>query len=764
MMIRWILTLFLSAFVCCAQTNISVIYSFVNGLGQAQTVKQVSFAPFYLNAISHSYVVGDEVKRVVTTPQYTNPMISGLTYLVKYFSTIQPPTVTLQFTNYFPTNISGTVFATDYTALSTNLGNGIYALTLAQAQAMFAPIGFTNALTNAAAFDTNGAASAVLTTVLNRETNGATPFNLQSATGLPESGVVNLTADLAGKAATNAPVTLPQLPSIPASLTTNLAITVGAQMASSNYATLTQVSATNTANLVLTTNLVQGATNGLETAAHAALTYYPTSNPSGFISSAPAYTFQNTNLNAGIVITNGWLVFVGTNLPASGGGVTTITNLNNATIDGAPAHNLMLPVLMQLNKAFSGHGNVYVFDVGDSTTLGISSDMNGTNAKLNSAAYQLAKFCPYVNSDGWSGQLALANNEVDPRFTIGSWQPCGVSYWGGVFGLGGYGDSGATNWNTAMTFQTTQLANYMNFNVIALNYTENLFVTTNGVLAQVFAVPHLGGGAHICTNYNVSFPLSTNMLIGFYKTNTSTAVNLQINSMAFGVLSNSINIVNCGISGGGSASIQANVFGIKGDGGLYWQVFPNTMLYMNQLGVSNVVVLFSYGVNEVNEANTNYPTWSTNLYIDSLQFSASNVPTIYQTWNCSSYIGTNNVPTPGKLQNFYNVYLASAASNNFPVLDIQQYFGGITNGYNNMKSGGISSSIHPYSWGYPMISRILAMWLELPASSAPANSFLSTLPGVSGTNYTIAPGSIATLVGLGVSVTTNVYSVGGKTQ
>ena len=43
-------------------------------------------------------------------------------------------------TNYFGTNITGAVNAADYTALSTNLGNGIYAYSMAQADARFVNI------------------------------------------------------------------------------------------------------------------------------------------------------------------------------------------------------------------------------------------------------------------------------------------------------------------------------------------------------------------------------------------------------------------------------------------------------------------------------------------------------------------------------------------------------------------------------------------------------------------------------------------------
>ena len=139
MMTRLIVfALLLTQFVCQAQTNISVIYSFVNGLGQTQTVKQVSFTPLAFGLDGKAYVVGDETFRVITSASYTNPMLSGFSYRVKYFSTIQPPTLTACFTNSFSTNVTGTVYAADYTAISTNLSNGLYAYSMAASDALFA--------------------------------------------------------------------------------------------------------------------------------------------------------------------------------------------------------------------------------------------------------------------------------------------------------------------------------------------------------------------------------------------------------------------------------------------------------------------------------------------------------------------------------------------------------------------------------------------------------------------------------------------------
>lgn len=113
-----ILTVSFFALVCQAQTNISVIYSFMNGLGQVQNVKQVSFTPmaYQVGSYSNATVVGDEVFRVVTASRLTNNMLSGFAYRVKYFQSIQPPVTTFIGTNYFGTNVTGAVYATDYMA------------------------------------------------------------------------------------------------------------------------------------------------------------------------------------------------------------------------------------------------------------------------------------------------------------------------------------------------------------------------------------------------------------------------------------------------------------------------------------------------------------------------------------------------------------------------------------------------------------------------------------------------------------------------
>ena len=139
------LCLILFVFASQAQTNISVIYSFISGLGVTQQVKQASFTPIYNAVLNQQIITGDESFRVIPASGYlTNSwMLSGMAYRVKFFSSTQPPTVSTTFTNYFPTNLSGEVYASTYVTGLTNLGNGAWALTKAYADTLYQSIGAT---------------------------------------------------------------------------------------------------------------------------------------------------------------------------------------------------------------------------------------------------------------------------------------------------------------------------------------------------------------------------------------------------------------------------------------------------------------------------------------------------------------------------------------------------------------------------------------------------------------------------------------------
>ncbi len=107
-------------FVCFSQTNISVVYSFVDGTGQPQNVKQVSFAPLGLAISGNSVMATNEFRRVITTTNLAVPLLNNMAYRVRYLVSIQPDVYGACFTNYFGTNVTGTVYAKDYVTFSNN--------------------------------------------------------------------------------------------------------------------------------------------------------------------------------------------------------------------------------------------------------------------------------------------------------------------------------------------------------------------------------------------------------------------------------------------------------------------------------------------------------------------------------------------------------------------------------------------------------------------------------------------------------------------
>ena len=281
-----------------------------------------------------------------------------------------------------------TLSAFGVTALTTtDVAPGNSYVDPALAQSTDAP-SFFNAFGLGSVVDTNGAGTAAALLVSNNIAASGTAANALHANAAGSAALstnaINATNDANGHSITatyqtnGQPVTLGQLPSIPASLMTNLAVTVNGIMATGTVANAATV--TGSQSNLIATALQPSATNGLETAAHAAATYYPTSNPSGFISSAPAYAFANTNLSAGIVITNGTQVFVGTNLPSSGGGVTTNYGVTNGVV---------LPVeaqLPSLNAYFTADELNYMTN-GQAVSLIPDLSTNGKSFNCSGCTY-----------------------------------------------------------------------------------------------------------------------------------------------------------------------------------------------------------------------------------------------------------------------------------------------------------------------------------------------------------------------------------------
>lgn len=129
-MMKNLIALLATCLACSAQTSIQVVYSFVNGSGVTQTVKQVSFTPLTLNALGNAIIIGDENKYVVTGTTFTNTLITGTPYRVKYFASAYPPNPTTIFTNYFPLSLTNgsVVNATDYMKFGFSFGTFNYGI------------------------------------------------------------------------------------------------------------------------------------------------------------------------------------------------------------------------------------------------------------------------------------------------------------------------------------------------------------------------------------------------------------------------------------------------------------------------------------------------------------------------------------------------------------------------------------------------------------------------------------------------------------
>jgi len=121
-----------------AQSLFTNVFSFVNAMGVTQNVKQVSIEPLQaLGVYGDSIIVPDVQKLTVKTNTLPVPLLSGYSYRVKYYASVSPELITSTFTNYFSTNVSGVVSASDYVTISTNLGSGIYAYSQAQSDARY---------------------------------------------------------------------------------------------------------------------------------------------------------------------------------------------------------------------------------------------------------------------------------------------------------------------------------------------------------------------------------------------------------------------------------------------------------------------------------------------------------------------------------------------------------------------------------------------------------------------------------------------------
>jgi hypothetical protein len=182
--------------------------------------------------------------------------------------------------------------------------------------------------------------------------------------------------------------------------------------------------------------------------------YYPASNPSGYVTSATSYTFANTNLGAGVVVTNGTTVYVGTNAAASGISATESTNIALAVTAGATqgmATVTMLGGYLPTNTALG---------VSAATATGIAE----------------AVIAPYTNL------IAKA------------WQ----------------NPASATNWTWTSDGVSITLTSYSGPNdVVVPDMLDNLPVTSFGIVFSYTTITSIRGGEYVATINGNAFDACT---------------------------------------------------------------------------------------------------------------------------------------------------------------------------------------------------------------------------------------------------------------
>ena len=609
-------------FACHAQTNINVIYSFVNGLGQTQTVKQISFTPLSFGIDGKAYVVGDETFRVITSSSYTNPMLSGFNYRVKYFSTIQPPTMTACFTNSFGTNVSGTVYAADYTSISTNLSNGLYAYSMAQSDALYAPIGSAGTATNLAGNAlvqstniANGAAAALGTTSAVNMTNAANQFTgTFSGNG---SGLTSITAGQVGAQPTN--VNLTTLATLNGGSLTNLqaANLVGNISAS-------QVTGLPTTNTLASTNgTYPQMTVGKATVA--SFLSGAVTNTTGLITNIPSGLV--TNSGSATVTAPAYAMNNGTNFSvnANGNGIfgaVGITN-QNITANNINAGNSAIQLNGSDGSATFANNNATINYDGSASFAGVSGN---STALYGVYGYSGGNVGVYGYSDGANGVYGYSSSsdavygQSDGGKGVSGYSSVaegvfGTSYANNKYGVYGTSSGGHGVWSDG-DLKVTTSASFAN-GVATIDGSGNLVVGPNvsiGTNGVIHALSYVGsyaagsmsgqlvpnqisgtltnnttGKASGATNDASGVPITLNLTNVVQVNGTTNSVSVNIATRTATVMFNTNVITNnasptlTGLSVGAQTALDVNGNGKLGGVGL-----TNGVITGNGSGITNV--------------------------------------------------------------------------------------------------------------------------------------------------------------------------------
>lgn len=362
---------------------------------------------------------------------------------------------------------------------------------------------------------------------------------------------------------------------------------------------------------------------------------------------------------------------------------------------GAPVSGSLDAIRVLIGSVATGKSNAYLFCVGDGTTSGYGGYVGGTYFKqaTNSWPYDLELFSKKINSDGWMGvqypnagiaQLPI----VDPRVISPGGFKFGTS---GPFAKHGMDDRYNTN---AFVFQTTQPADYCLITYNSYSGGTPFIVCTNGVQAGNPSSYLLGVAQSI---FEVDFGLTNKIQISVMNTNLNGG-DVNLIGMIFGVKNQTLNVINCG-------TYNLGVADLTNTSSLYGYLISSTNL-MSELGNSAVVV--DMGITDA--SNDSPISQAGMLYHAFLDPMRSIGPVILMRPNP---IGAS----PDSLTSLgYDDFLESyAQSNNVPLLDINQRWGGWTKA---VAAGLIyhGNPIYPTGAGYYDISRFLFKALDLPAN------------------------------------------------
>lgn len=262
------------------------------------------------------------------------------------------------------------------------------------------------------------------------------------------------------------------------------------------FVTQAQLNGTNTINLQATTNLVNASTNGLVTAAQAALFYYPTSNPSGFISASGTSGLATvqfvTNLNT--ITSNGIVA----QITSGSVNAATATNIANGVYSNNPSSYSTLP---QVTNIVQSLANTNQFTLQTVTNIANSVYSNNpsnyaTTILVQAFGLNLTNLISLLGTEATNNDLVTSNGAVASAANLAKQATNGLpsSVWslGTISSRGSnefYLNSNPSNYQSGaqmLSSSNSVLTNANSFSLlIGANDTNNVIGTSNSIVSLV---------------------------------------------------------------------------------------------------------------------------------------------------------------------------------------------------------------------------------------------------------------------------------------